>query len=131
MSAWKGYEIGLGFVGVIFRYQDRNDDDQAELMVLNAFQFIRSFLLNVLSDGFVKIRHCDILSTQNRKTKLAHCMRPLRVHHSSHNTQKTNVPWEDMIQLISRVDPRICFYYRKGNMALEVVLDPSAIPFFR
>jgi hypothetical protein len=111
---------------VTFKYRDRNDNDQIKLMTLDASEFIRRFLLHILPDGFVKIRHYGILSTRNRKTKLAQCMALLGVPQRDQEQEKTRVPWEDLLERITGVDPRICPYCGKGKMVLKQVLDPAA-----
>ena len=42
-------------------------------MTLDASEFIRRFLLHVLPDGFVKIRHFGFLSNRHRKECLEAC----------------------------------------------------------
>jgi hypothetical protein len=113
---------------VTFTYRDRNDNDQIKLMTLDASEFIRRFLLHILPDGFVKIRHYGILSTRNRKTKLPRCMRLLGVYQQQHNREKPRLPWQDLLERITGVDPRICPYCGKGKMVRKQVLDPSAFP---
>ena len=113
---------------VTFRYRDRNDNDHPKLMTLDASEFIRRFLLHILPDGFVKIRHYGILSSRNRKSKLARCMTLLEVCHPHRNREKHREPWEDLLERITGVDPRICPYCGKGKMVSKEVLDPSALP---
>jgi hypothetical protein len=113
---------------VTFKYRDRNDNDQIKLMTLDASEFIRRFLLHILPDRFVKIRHYGILSTRNRKTKLARCMALFGVHHQNHNQQKHREPWQDLLERITGVDPRICPYCGKGRMIRKEVLDPASLP---
>jgi hypothetical protein len=111
-----------------FRYRDRHDNDTIKLMTLEASEFIRRFLLHILPDGFVKIRHYGILSTRNRKSKLARCMALLGVHHRDQEQEKHRMPWEDLLEQITGVDPRTCPYCGKGKMVLKEVLDPAALP---
>ncbi len=113
---------------VTFRYRDRQDNDTIKLMTLEASEFIRRYLLHILPDGFVKIRHYGILSSRNRKSKLARCMALLGVHHRDQDQEKHTMPWEDLLEQITGVDPRICPYCRKGKMVLKEVLDPTALP---
>ncbi|MCK4815283.1 transposase, partial [bacterium] len=47
---------------VTIRYRDSDDSDKTKSMTLDAFEFIRRFLLHILPDGFMKIRHYGILS---------------------------------------------------------------------
>jgi hypothetical protein len=113
---------------VTFRYRDRNDNDTVKLMTLDAFEFIRRFLLHVLPDGFMKIRHYGILSNRNTKSKLSRCMKLLGVHPLDPNREKHQEPWQDLLERITGVDPRICPHCGKGKMVLNRVLNPSALP---
>ena len=76
---------------VSFRYRDRKDNDSVKLMTLDASEFIRRFLLHILPDGFVKIRHYGILSNRNRKRKLVLCRRLLGVQERQESAEKE--PW--------------------------------------
>ena len=46
-------------------------------MTLEAVEFIRRFLLHILSPGFVKIRHFGFLANRNRSSALALCRQHL------------------------------------------------------
>ncbi|MBW2312530.1 MAG: IS91 family transposase [Deltaproteobacteria bacterium] len=112
---------------VTFRYRDRNDNDTVKLMSLDASEFIRRFLLHILPDGFMKIRHYGILSNRNRKTKLALCRELLGVDcPREHEEEKES--WQDLLARITGRDPRICPFCGKGTMVLKEVLNPSAFP---
>lgn len=113
---------------VTFRYRDRNDNDTIKLMTLEASEFIRRFLLHILPDRFVKIRHYGILSNRNRKTDLSRCMKLLGVHGQHENTEKHREPWQDLLTRITGMDPRICPYCGKGKMMFKEVLRVSPLP---
>jgi hypothetical protein len=55
---------------VTFKWRDYKDSNKEKLMTLDVMEFIRRFLLHVLPNRFVKIRHYGILGNRNRKTKL-------------------------------------------------------------
>jgi len=65
----------LSFDGdsVSFAWKDYKDGNKSKVMTLDATEFIRRFLLHVLPDGFVKIRHYGILCSRNIRTKLLKC----------------------------------------------------------
>ncbi|RLB28537.1 MAG: IS91 family transposase [Deltaproteobacteria bacterium] len=113
---------------VTFRYRDRNDNDTVKLMTLDASEFIRRFLLHILPDGFVKIRHYGILSNRNRKCKLAVCKSLFGLKCRDGNTEKHREPWVDLLTRITGTDPRVCPCCGKGKMVLKEVLNPSALP---
>jgi hypothetical protein len=112
---------------VTFRYRDRKDHDTVKLMSLDASEFIRRFLLHILPDGFVKIRHYGILSNRNRKRKLARCKKLLGVDGSQEHEQGKE-SWQELLERITGHDPRICPFCGKGTMVLKQVLIPSPFP---
>lgn len=58
---------------VTFSYRDRKNGNQTRTMTLEASEFIRRFLLHVLPDGFVRIRHFGLLANRSKNQKLARC----------------------------------------------------------
>ena len=57
-----------------FRYRDyrRNGQARYRTMTLSADEFIRRFLLDVLSKGFHRIRHYGLLASAGCKINIAH-----------------------------------------------------------
>lgn len=49
---------------VTFTYRECSNHGKLKRMTLDAFEFIRRFLLHILPDGFVKIRHLGILANR-------------------------------------------------------------------
>jgi len=75
--------------------RDSDDNDKIKLMPLDAFEFIRRFLLHILPDQFKKIRHYGILSNRNRTTKLLTCKEILGVStNQNHEVEKPT--WEEL-----------------------------------
>ncbi len=66
----------LAFDGqsVSFAWKDYKDSNKSKVMTLDAAEFSRRFLLHVLPDHFVKIRHYGLLSSRNIKSKLFNCI---------------------------------------------------------
>lgn len=58
---------------VSFTYKDRKDKDSRKVMTLKADEFIRRFLLHVLPDGFMRIRHFGFLANRSKKHNLGLC----------------------------------------------------------
>jgi len=58
---------------VILSYRDRRDGDRKKTMTLEAHEFIRRFLLHILPDGFMRIRHFGFLANRSKKQALARC----------------------------------------------------------
>ena len=53
---------------VTLSYRDRKDGDRKKPLPLDAHEFIRRFLLHVLPDGFMRIRHFGFLGQSLQKT---------------------------------------------------------------
>jgi len=62
---------------VTLSYRDRKDGDRKKTMTLQADEFIRRFLLHVLPDGFMRIRHFGFLANRSKKQALAQCRKLL------------------------------------------------------
>jgi hypothetical protein len=58
---------------VTFRYKDYARAGRQRTMTLAATEFIRRFLLHVLPDGFMRIRHYGYLANRHRLQTLATC----------------------------------------------------------
>ena len=62
---------------VTLSYRDRKDGDRKKTMALEAHEFIRRFLLHVLPEGFMRIRHFGFLANRSKKRALAQCRKLL------------------------------------------------------
>ena len=62
---------------VILSYRDRKDGDRKKTMALESHEFIRRFLLHVLPEGFMRIRHFGFLANRSKKQALAQCRKLL------------------------------------------------------
>src|SRR5439155_6845927 len=62
---------------VTLSYRDRKDSDRKKTMTLEAQEFIRRFLLHVLPEGFMRIRHFGFLANRAKKQSLAQCRKLL------------------------------------------------------
>lgn len=58
---------------VRFQYKDYADAQKSKELTLSAEEFLRRFLLHVLPQGFVRIRHYGLLASPNVQTKLKRC----------------------------------------------------------
>ena len=109
---------------VVFKYRDRKDGDKVKLMSLDALEFIRRFLLHVLPDGFMKIRHYGILSNRSRKDKLLLCKRLLGDPGKDNGNFEEKESWEELLLRITGIDLKVCPHCGKGNMVLREKLQP-------
>jgi hypothetical protein len=62
---------------VSFSYRDRKDKDRLKSKTLDAHEFIRRFLLHVLPDGFMRIRHFGFLANRTKTNSLPQCRKLL------------------------------------------------------
>ena len=62
---------------VTLSYRDRRDGDRKKTITLEAQEFIRRFLLHVLPQGFMRIRHFGFLANRSKKQALARCRKLL------------------------------------------------------
>lgn len=115
----------VGFDGdrVTFTYRDSADHDKVKRMSLDVFEFIRRFLLHILPDGFMKIRHFGILSNRNRKTKLARCKTLPGVKQTGESGQLGS--WPDLFMRLTGIDLSVCPACGKGTMVLKETLLPG------
>lgn len=56
---------------VIFRWRDYADSNRSKLMILDATEFVRRFLMHVLPPRFVKIRYFGFLGNRRRTEAIA------------------------------------------------------------
>ena len=109
---------------VTFRYRDYRGGNQVKQMTLEAFEFIRRFLLHILPDNFVKIRYYGLFNNRNRKAKIRHCKEILGA--SASDEQKPEAPesWEELFIRLTGIDPRICPCCGTGRMVRRETLLP-------
>jgi hypothetical protein len=60
-----------------FRWKDYHHGGRTKVMTLDAYEFIRRFLLHTLPDGFHRIRHYGFLANGHRAARLDLCRRLL------------------------------------------------------
>jgi hypothetical protein len=58
---------------VRFRWRDYADGDRVKVMELEVDEFLRRFLLHIVPDRFVRIRHFGLLANRRRAAALAQC----------------------------------------------------------
>jgi hypothetical protein len=68
-----GRLISFDSAGVTFRYKDyrRSGPQRQQVMMLDANEFMRRFLLHVLPSGFHRIRHYGLFASATRKANIA------------------------------------------------------------
>jgi Putative transposase/Transposase zinc-binding domain len=110
--------------GVVhFRWRDYADGDRVKVMALLADEFIRRFLLHVVPDGFVRIRHFGFLANRTRHAKLARCRALLGVSPSP-----AEAPSESVATIMLRLtglDIERCPVCAQGRLRVTEILAPA------
>lgn len=107
---------------VYFKWRDYADSNKQKIMVLDANEFIRRFLLHILPNKFVKIRHYGLLGNRNRKKLLNICRKILKVNNENH--QRIIETWQKKLLKLTGIDISCCPFCGKGNMILIKELLP-------
>ena len=70
--------VNIADGNVTFLWRDYAHGNKKKKMTLPACEFLRRFLLHVLPQGFVRIRHFGFLANRHRRTLLELCRRLLQ-----------------------------------------------------
>ena len=119
--------VGLEGKQLTLRWRDSADGDRIKLLTLEASEFIRRFLLHVLPDRFVKIRHYGLLSNRGRKGKLLRCQKLLGTLKSEEPEEPLQETWEDLLTRLTGKDPRVCPFCSQGKMIPRELLPGCAM----
>jgi predicted Zn-ribbon and HTH transcriptional regulator len=99
---------------VTLSYRDRKDRDRKKTMAVEAQEFIRRFLLHVLPDGFMRIRHFGFLANRSKKRALARCRQLLNLDPAL--PQWSHLSTKDLLLRITGIDLSRCPNCQKGTM---------------
>lgn len=97
---------------ITFKWRDYKDNNKEKLMTISVMEFIRRFLLHILPEGFVKIRHHGLLSNRNKSKKIKLCKRLTGAKYNNSCFKKLSVK-EIMIELTGR-DITKCPHCKSG-----------------
>lgn len=109
---------------VILSYRDRRDGDRKKTMTLEAQEFIRRFLLHVLPEGFMRIRHFGLLANRSKKQALAQCRKLLKLDPAL--PQSPILSAKDLLLKITGVDLSRCPCCHEGTMIVVGDLPASS-----
>lgn len=90
---------------VTFAYRDRKHGDVRREMTLPAGEFVRRFLLHVVPQRFVRVRHFGLLANPVKAALVRLCRRLL---HQAELQPPMSRPWYDLFQELTGLDPRRC-----------------------
>jgi predicted Zn-ribbon and HTH transcriptional regulator len=99
---------------VTFSYRDRKDKDRLKSMTLDAEEFIRRFLLHVLPDGFMRVRHFGFLANRAKKHSLPQCRKLLGLNPAL--PEIPNRSANDLLLELTGIDLSRCPRCQKGTM---------------
>jgi hypothetical protein len=109
---------------VTFSYTDHRRGGVRKTMTLAATEFIRRFLMHVVPDGFVRIRHYGFLANAVREDKLARCRTALGVAQPTQDTSMKDTHWYTIVEQLTGRDPLLCPRCRKGKLRVWKELAP-------
>jgi hypothetical protein len=109
---------------VTFRYRDSAAGNLIRQMTVTAEEFLRRFLLHVLPNRFVRIRHYGLLSNRNRKAKLICCQQLLGAAGRRGNAEPPKRTWQDLVLQLTGTDPRRCRRCGEGYLRTTRQLMP-------
>jgi hypothetical protein len=118
--------LGLTDGVVRFRWKDYARGDRLKTMALPAAEFLARFLLHVLPDGFVRIRHFGLLANRGRRTKLARCRELLAAPPPAGSPTGESVA--GLMLRLTGVDITRCPVCRQGRLRVVGRLQPGAPP---
>ena len=109
---------------VRFHYRDRRDADRRKIARLPAEEFLRRFLIHVLPDSFMRIRHYGLLANRGRRERLDHVRRLLGTPEpAAADPPQTAADW---MQLLLGIDIDRC--PACGEMLHRESLPPTVSP---
>jgi hypothetical protein len=109
---------------VFFRWRDYSDGNRQKTMTLQTNEFIRRFLLHVLPDRFVRIRHFGLLANRNRKEAITLCREILGAEKTITKDNDKKETWQEQLFRITGIDVNTCPVCKKGRMCRVELLLP-------
>jgi hypothetical protein len=105
---------------VSFSYRDRKDNNRPKSETLDADEFIRRFLLHVLPDGFMRVRHFGFLANRSKKQILPQCRKLLGLDPTLPEMPKKSA--QDLLQELTGTDLSRCPRCQKGTLIVVAEL---------
>jgi predicted Zn-ribbon and HTH transcriptional regulator len=109
---------------VTLSYRDRRDGDRKKSTTLDAQEFIRRFLLHVLPDGFMRIRHFGFLANRAKKHALPQCRKLVGLNPALPQIPKKSA--QDLLRELTGIDLNRCPSCKLGTMIVVGELPPPA-----
>ncbi len=109
---------------VTLSYRDRRDGDRKKSLTLDAQEFIRRFLLHVLPEGFMRIRHFGFLANRTKKHALSQCRKLLGVSPAVPEVPKKSA--QELLCELTGIDLNRCPRCHKGTLIVVAQLSPRS-----
>ncbi len=110
--------------GVVrFRWKDYSDGDRMKVMALAAEEFVRRFLLHIVPERFVRIRHFGVLANRSRQAKLERCRQLLGQPLPPPSPTAESVP--ALLLRLTGIDIERCQVCGQGRLASVEMLRPT------
>ncbi len=106
---------------VALRYRDSAGGSRTKVLALSVHELLRRFLLHVLPQGFVRIRHHGLLANRSRRQRIARCRALLAAEAPPTAAAKENVC--DKLLRLTGVDVTVCPACGEGRMTVVAELD--------
>lgn len=100
---------------VHFIWRDYADDNKKKIMILDAEEFIRRFMLHILPKRFMRIRHYGFLANRYREEKIALCRKLLGLSESVVIIKESSV---ELILRLTGVDIKQCPHCSIGKLQI-------------
>lgn len=109
---------------VSFLWRDYADDSRKKTMTLKADEFIRRFLLHVLPERYVRIRHFGLLANRSRKENIAVCRQIIGGKKAVAKENTKQETWQEQLLRICGIDVAACPVCQAGRMFRVALLQP-------
>ena len=109
---------------VSFLWRDYADDSRQKTMTLKADEFIRRFLLHVLPERYVRIRHFGLLANRSRKDNITVCRKIISGGKAVAKENTKQETWQEQLLRICGIDVTACPVCQKGRMFRVALLNP-------
>ena len=109
---------------VSFLWRDYANGSRKKTMTLQADEFIRRFLLHILPERFVRIRHFGLLANRRRKDNIARCSEYLGTGKTATKEKIKPETWPEQLLRLCGIDVTTCPVCQKGRMFRVALLNP-------
>jgi len=108
---------------VTFSYRDRSDENKVKYLTIKADEFIRRFLMHVLPQSYVRIRHFGFLANKCKRKNLACCRQALNSHPQPSEPVETTA--RAILLYLTGEDLNRCPHCKIGTMHISMQLPKT------